>query len=162
MSEFLTAVKEYLVPYYYYIVVSICLVVFIIAGYYAYNKFVVDKHTSRKAKFNDAANSNMSDKEVVLYFFWVDWCPHCKSAKPEWQSFIESGYDGREIGDYVLKCKTVDCTNEDDPKVMEYINQFNISSFPNVKLVKDGTVIDFESKITENTLEQFVTTVLNE
>jgi thiol-disulfide isomerase/thioredoxin len=104
----------------------------------------------------------MGDKDAILYFFHVDWCPHCKSALPEWKSFLESGFNGREIGDYKLVCKEIDCTNEDNSEVMTYINKYKISSFPTVKLLKDGEVYDFEAKIKENSLEQFVEAILSE
>jgi thiol-disulfide isomerase/thioredoxin len=162
MSAFLTTLSDSIAPYYYFILAFICIIIFTLCGYYAYNTFYVDKYESKKAKFSDTANANMSDKEAVLYFFHVDWCPHCKTAMPEWQSFLESGYDGREIGDYVLTCKDIDCTNEDDPEVMSYINKYTISGFPTIKLLKDGAVYDFEAKIKENSLEQFVEAILSE
>jgi hypothetical protein len=162
MSAFLTALSDLIAPYYYFIMAFVCLLIFAVGAYYAYDTFYAKKYESKKAKYSDTANANMGDTEAILYFFHVEWCPHCQTALPEWQSFLESGYDGREIGDYVLRCKGVDCTNEDDSEVMTYINKYNISGFPTIKLLKDGTVYDFDAKIKENSLEQFVEAILNE
>jgi hypothetical protein len=162
MPAFLNTLSDVIAPYYYFILLFVCVVIFTVGGYYAYKTYYANKYESKNTKFSDTANTGMSDKEAILYFFHVDWCPHCKSAKPEWDGFMESGYNGSEIGDYVLVCKAIDCTNEDDSAVMGYINKYNISSFPTIKLLKDGKVYEFDAKITENSLEQFVTTILNE
>ena len=35
----------------------------------------------------DASNAN---KTATLMLFYVDWCPYCKTAKPEWESLKSS------------------------------------------------------------------------
>ena len=39
------------------------------------------------------SNSSSATKEAEILFFYADWCPHCKQAKPEWESFKEQ-YNG--------------------------------------------------------------------
>ena len=34
-------------------------------------------------------NEHPDEEMVTLYFFGVEWCPHCKHAKPEWDAFVE-------------------------------------------------------------------------
>jgi thiol-disulfide isomerase/thioredoxin len=46
-------------------------------------------------------------------------------------------------------------------KVENLIRNFNIDSYPTIKLQKDNYTIDFQSKITEASLTKFVNTVLN-
>lgn len=109
-------------------------------------------------KFADVANANKRSHEVIIYFFNVDWCPHCKTAKPEWEKFVKL-YDGKEKGDYVIKCFDYNCTDE-TAEVTKVINKYNIESYPTIKMLKDNQVIEFDSKITEYTLEQFVNTMV--
>ena len=99
--------------------------------------------------------------DVEIMFFHADWCPHCKKAQPEWESFKQST-DGKNIDGYKISCVDVNCTNEDDAKTTEYINKFNIDSYPTVKLIKDGNTIDFESRITTSSLDSFLSTMLND
>ena len=98
-------------------------------------------------------------KKVTLYY--ADWCPHCKKAEPEWESFKQST-DGKSINGYKVSCVNINCTNEDDSKTSEYINKFNIDSYPTIKMVKDGKTIDFESRITTSSLDSFLNSMLNE
>jgi thiol-disulfide isomerase/thioredoxin len=110
-------------------------------------------------KFSDVANANRRQKEVMIYFFHVDWCPHCKNALPEWNAF-KSQYDEKEVNGYVLKCVDTDCTSETG-EVTRVIKTYNIDSYPTVKMVKDGKTIDFDSKITKTSLEKFATVMTN-
>ena len=91
-------------------------------------------------------------------FFHVDWCPHCKTALPEWENFKKQ-FNNKEVNGYITKCVDVDCTDENS-KVQNMISKYDIESYPTVKMVKDKNTIEFDSKITSNTLEHFVNTML--
>ena len=61
------------------------------------------------------------------------------------------------IKGYKINCRSIDCTNDDD-----LASKFKITSYQTIKLVLDGQdPIEFESKITKNTLETFVDTIIN-
>lgn len=156
MSRFLEVVSRASRPYYNYIVLVLVLLIFIIVGRFAYN--YLRKKTQNQ--FKDVANANRQNKEVAIYFFHVDWCPHCKTAKPEWNNFSRK-MDGKEINGYKLKCMDVNCTNENS-EVSHFIEEFNIESYPTIKMVKDNNKIEFDSRVKANLLEQFATTMMNE
>jgi thiol-disulfide isomerase/thioredoxin len=109
--------------------------------------------------YSDVANAKTRGQEVEIYIFTVTWCPHCKTARPEWTAFKEQ-YEGKRIGPYVIHCVQVDCTDKDDIQVQKMRSKYNISSFPTVKMVKDGKIIDFDAKITTGNLNQFVSTMV--
>jgi thiol-disulfide isomerase/thioredoxin len=155
MANLIEVATKLIRPYYYYIIAFVVIIIFVIVAYYGYNKFA----TQDKNKLKDVANANRRNKETVIYFFHVDWCPHCKKALPEWNKFT-SAYEGKEINGYKLKCMDIDCTQETSD-VTEFINKYKIDSYPTVKLLRDGNTIDFETKITNTSLEQFVNTMLN-
>jgi len=159
MANFIEVVKLYVRPYYVYILILVSLIIFSVSGYYAYQWFYRENLDSKKYK--DVANENRRNKEAIVYMFHVDWCPHCKTAMPQWQDF-KSDYDGREINGYVLKCVDMNCTNDTDSTVTKTINEYGIAAYPTIKLLKDEEKYDFESKITRTSLEQFVTTVLRD
>lgn len=155
MPNFIEVATKLIRPYYYYIIAAVVLIIFVLVAYYGYTKFAADQ----KNKFKDVANANRRNKETIIYFFHVDWCPHCKKALPEWKKFVAS-HNNKEINGYKLKCIDMDCTSETSD-ITEYINKYKIDSYPTVKLIRDGNVIDFDSKITGTSLEQFVNTMLN-
>jgi thiol-disulfide isomerase/thioredoxin len=110
--------------------------------------------------FTDVANSNIRNRQVTIYFFHVDWCPHCKKALPEWNKF-KADKNGKEINGYVIRCVEMDCTNETSD-ITRAINEYNIDSYPTVKMLKNNQKIEFDSKITNTALDSFVVTMLND
>jgi thiol-disulfide isomerase/thioredoxin len=157
MANVVEVLRKYIRPYYQYMLILILIIVFVFVGQYVYNRM------SNKNESFDVANDISDGREqgAVIYFFHADWCPHCKKAQPEWESFKQST-DGKNIDGYKISCVDVNCTNEDDAKTTEYINKFNIDSYPTVKLIKDGNTIDFESRITTSSLDSFLSTMLND
>lgn len=142
-------------PYYKYIVMLIAAIIFGYAANYGYNTYFLKK---KENKFADVPNAKRTNKEVSVMFFHVDWCPHCKTALPEWENFKKQ-FNNKEVNGYITKCVDVDCTDENS-KVQNMISKYDIESYPTVKMVKDKNTIEFDSKITSNTLEHFVNTML--
>ena len=157
MSKVLETMQNYLKPYYFSLSIVIVIIIFTIASYYSYIYFF--KKEVEDSKFTDVANANNRNKTGDLYFFHVDWCPHCVKAKPEWNKFVPGDDESGEkmIKGYKINCRSIDCTNDDD-----LASKFKITSYPTIKLVLDGQdPIEFESKITKDTLETFVDTIIN-
>jgi thiol-disulfide isomerase/thioredoxin len=155
MANLIEVMSKIVRPYYYYIIAFVILIIFSVVAVYAYNNI----KAQQKNRFSDVANVNRRNSEAIVYFFHVDWCPHCKKALPEWKNFV-SKYDGKEINGYKLKCVDMDCTKETS-NITELINRYNIDSYPTIKLIRDSNTIDFESKITTTSLEKFVNTMLD-
>jgi thiol-disulfide isomerase/thioredoxin len=134
----------------------VIIVIFAIAAYYAYKwyaKPAVDNH-----KIQNMSNMNTRNSPVEIYLFYADWCPHCTKAKPEWTTFKKS-YDGTEVNGYIIKCIDVNCT-EEGGESSRLIQKYSIDSYPTLIMNKNGDRIDFDSKITNDTLIQFTQTVL--
>jgi thiol-disulfide isomerase/thioredoxin len=136
------------------IVVSILLVCF---GYYTYKQYT-DTKTSFYANRENIPKDVNSNKTATLMLFYVDWCPHCKTAKPEWES-LKSEYDGKTINGYSMSFIEYNCTNESED-VSQLMDKYNIEGYPTIKLLKDNQVIEYDAKPTKSTMEQFLTTVL--
>jgi thioredoxin-like negative regulator of GroEL len=71
-----------------------------------------------------------------------------------------ASYDGKEKHGHEIQCVDVNCTKE-TPDIKDLLTEYNIESYPTVKMVKDGKTIEFDSKIKETTLEKFIDTMLN-
>jgi thiol-disulfide isomerase/thioredoxin len=156
MANIIEVLRKLIAPYYYVIITATMIVLFSVVAYYAYNKF----GTSQKNKFANVANSNRRNKEVTILFFHANWCPHCKKALPEWNTFVSQN-DGKAINGYKIKTVDMDCT-EETSDITRAINEYKIDSYPTIKMLKDGQVIEFDSKITNSSLNSFVTTMLND
>lgn len=159
MAGFLDNFKYAASSYSKYIIVVIVFIIFILIGKYVYDSYFAKKDS----KFKDVANAASESSVAEIYFFNVDWCPHCKTALPVWQEFCEDN-DGKMFGNYLLKCvggkAGTNCTKDDDPSISAIITKFNIEGYPTVKIVKDGEQIEYGTKISKETLEQYVNAVL--
>jgi protein disulfide-isomerase A1 len=89
-----------------------------------------------------------------VYFFFTQWCPHCKTAKPVWQAFKDRmGSD--KVNGVTLRFIEVDC--EQDTATAD---RFNVKGYPTIKMVKDGQVFDYDAKPNVETLREFLETSL--
>tara|TARA_A100001015_G_scaffold71539_1_gene79274 strand:- start:1013 stop:1498 length:486 start_codon:yes stop_codon:yes gene_type:complete len=142
------------------ILVLVAIVLLIMAIYYVWKNYVSPKlnptYVANK-EFNNG--DDLDSKTAEMRMFVVDWCPHCKTAAPIWNEMIEE-YNGKIIGGYKVNFETVDCTKEDDLEVKQIQSQFNIDSYPTIKLVKDNQIIEYDAKPNKETLQQFLQTVL--
>jgi len=115
------------------------------------NKFFSGAHGTTPAPDGIGAND---DKVAQLFLFKVDWCPHCKTAKPVFDE-VEKEINGRQVNGYTVTFKTVDCEAEPD-----LADKFKIEGYPTIKLVKDGQVIEYDAKPEKDKIIEFLNTVL--
>lgn len=87
---------------------------------------------------------------VDLYFFYTDWCPHCKSAMPIWHKFKE------KIGDKLIKDKKINFIKVNCEKEKALAEKYDIKGYPTIKLVDQNKVIEYDAKTDIDTLHQFI------
>jgi thiol-disulfide isomerase/thioredoxin len=144
---------SYVKPYHRYLLVIVLIIIFSVAGMYAYKWFAKPLIENRGAE--NMANNDRRVSEVDILFFSADWCPHCKKAKPEWGKF-SAVYNGKTVGYYKINCVSVDCTEGTDPRIQEY----SVDGYPTVIMKKDQKRINYDAKITDSNLTQFVDQIL--
>jgi len=138
--------------------IVLLIISFLIALTYIYFKYI-KKNTETLISNNDDKTSdiNANNKIADLYFFYTDWCPHCKKTKPEWEKLKQNYENKNQINGYTLNFISVDC--EANP---ELANKFKIEGYPTIKLVKNNQIIEFDAKPEVNTLQQFINNVLSQ
>ena len=128
-------------------------------AYYTINQFLNNKdNTSTVYTANRENMYSKTGSNAELILFYVDWCPHCKTAKPEWEN-LKSEYEGKTINGYKVIFTEYNCTNE-TAEIEQLIKKYKIEGYPTIKLLKDNQVIEYDAKPTKATLEQFLNTVL--
>jgi len=148
-----TLYNDYIKPQKRYILILVLVIIFGVAGAYAFKWFAQPLMVHEGAQ--NIANSNDRGGEVTIKFFYADWCPHCTKAKPQWKTF-KSTYDGKSVNGYTIHCEEIDCTDGSSP----YIQQYSVNGYPTLIMLKDNNKIDFDSKITNDNLTKFVESVL--
>jgi len=99
-----------------------------------------------------------SHNEAELLFFYTDWCPHCKTAKPDWAE-VKAEYENKTINGYHIIFTEVNCTTESD-EVEKLMDKYKIEGYPTIKLLKDGQIIEYDAKPSKDTIIQFLNSVL--
>lgn len=134
-------------------------IIFIVLAVVYYFYYVAPKmKASYKPNSEQIETGSSSSKSAELLFFFADWCPHCKAAKPIWND-LKSEYQNKTINGYEVVFTEVDCSNE-TAEVEQLMNKYNIEGYPTIKLLKDGQVIEYDAKPSKATLTQFLNTVL--
>lgn len=129
------------------------LLIVIILFVIAYNVFMYYR------KKSVVSSKQTTSKSAEVLFFYTDWCPHCTSAKPEWNAF-KAQYKDTPVNGYTLTFNEVNCTKETtESEIM--MEKYKVDGYPTIKLLAKNKVFDFDAKPTKQTLTQFVNTVLN-
>lgn len=139
-----------------YVILTILFILVIIYFYKQYTSSTTDSAVYKINRENMHTKGSGNKAELIL--FYVDWCPHCKTAKPEWEN-LKAEYDGKTINGYTVLFTEYNCTNE-TAQVQELISKFKIEGYPTIKLIKDNQVIEYDAKPTKATMQEFLNTVL--
>lgn len=95
------------------------------------------------------------EKDVDLILFHAAWCPHSKSTMEVWNT-LKDKYDNKSKKNSKIIMKEVDCDKEEN-----MANEYNITTYPTIKLVKSANeIIEYDAKLEEDTLEEFLETTL--
>jgi thiol-disulfide isomerase/thioredoxin len=92
------------------------------------------------------------DTGSKFFMFGVDWCPHCRSAKPEFQALGTT----KTIGGHPVTMQYVDPEKE-----TEAAKGFEISGYPTFYLVHQGQKHRYQGPRTKAGFEQFLSEQLS-
>tara|TARA_Y100000816_G_C25570471_1_gene307452 strand:- start:86 stop:493 length:408 start_codon:yes stop_codon:yes gene_type:complete len=93
---------------------------------------------------------NAHQETVVVYFFFVDWCPHCKNAKPAVQEVQQEYANNNRV-----EIRAVDC---EAPENKDLVREHNVQAFPTVKSSNGN---ELEAAVNVENLREFVEQQLN-
>ena len=129
--------------------------VFTFVAVYVYRTYIVPRiFPSYVPNKEFTPDSDGVEQEAELYFFYTEWCPHCKSAKPIWQE-LKSMYDGNRINNTKVYFKEVDCDKDEATA-----DKFKVEGYPTIKLVNGEQVVEYDAKPDLDTLKDFLHSTL--
>jgi len=141
-----------------YILVIISAIILCIISYFLFVNYVVPYLNPKSSSITTNEGFDSSSKTAQLMFFYADWCPHCKTAKPIMED-LKSEYNNKQINGYRIIFTDIDCSQE-TPEIERLMNKFNVEGFPTIKLIKDEQVIEYDAKPNKDTLIKFLNTVI--
>jgi thiol-disulfide isomerase/thioredoxin len=118
------------------------------------NRIVKEGFESEPMELNNLTEKpNPKGADVVIVLFYVDWCPHCVSTKPEWNKLVNKMNNQKVNGNNV---NVVACNAEGSTAEKEFANENNIEGYPTIKLVKENDVVDYNGARNVEALEEFI------
>ena len=91
---------------------------------------------------------SFNQNRPTLYLFYVDWCPHSRSAHPIIDS-IEQHF-GERI--------SIERIHAEQEQHSDFVNSHNIEGYPTIKLKKsNGEFVVYNNRVTTELLKEFVT-----
>lgn len=135
-------------------VMLIIFFLFIGISYYLYDRYVKKMFDAKYVENQEFTDRN-TKKQIDFYFFYTNWCPHCKSSKPEWTKFKERIGD-RKINNYNVRFFEVDC--DKDSKVAD---KYNVDEYPTIKAISKDGVFEYNAKVESVTLMDFLESITN-
>lgn len=134
--------------------VTLSIVLVVILGLIWYNF----KNKITEGFVTPSLTTDKSSKEVEILFFYTDWCPHCKTAKPEWES-VKTDMDGTVVNGSTLRFKDINCSQE-SADIDTMMKTYNVEGYPTIKIVKDSDILDYDAKPSRDTITEFINTVI--
>ena len=104
---------DYMIVFY-IVVILVCVLIFL-----NYNKIM--------NVLNNNSNLIGGSNDVTFTLYYVEWCPHCKVVKPEWEK-LENDPELKHIT--IIK---IDCEKNE-----EVVQEKNIEGFPTILLNNNG------------------------
>jgi len=87
-----------------------------------------------------------------LLYFYTTWCPYCKKSLLEWNKF-KLKWNNTTMHGYTIVFKEIECESNDS-----MAKKYDVTTYPTIKMVKDGLVTSFDAKPTVDVLTRFLMT----
>ena len=135
-----------------FLLILLIVVIFTIVSMVMYKRFATK---NKKYVTNNEFNSQPKGITTAdIYFFYTEWCPHCKTAKPIWADF-KAQMAEKQVNGITLNFIEVDCDKDTATS-----DKFNVKGFPTIKLMKGNQIIEYDAKPSVVNLIEFVNTTL--
>lgn len=137
-----------------YLAIGAGVIVLALLGYFLYT-WMYKKSGFTNSVSTSSANSGASSE---LMLFYADWCPHCKTAKPEWDAAKEYLHDN-EINGQKVFCVEYNCSEKSDD-INQIMNKYKVDGFPTIKLQYENNIHEFNEQPTKDNILGFLNSVL--
>jgi thiol-disulfide isomerase/thioredoxin len=96
---------------------------------------------------------NPRGNQLVLVLFYVDWCPHCVSTKPEWQNLVNK-LNNKQVNGHNIKVQA--CNAEGTATEKAFASENSVQGYPTIKLLKENDVVEYNGARNAEALEEFI------
>ena len=132
----------------------------LIVAYYVFKTYLYPKlnptYVSNK-EFQQSQDKTVETRKepdiAKIYYFYTQWCPFCKKARPEWDKFVEyvNNINTSETYDFEIITSVVDCD-----KQTSIADKYEIEGYPTIKLIKNKEIYEYDAKPNKEHLIEFL------
>tara|TARA_Y100000816_G_C26047698_1_gene549127 strand:+ start:597 stop:1115 length:519 start_codon:yes stop_codon:yes gene_type:complete len=147
-----------------FLIIMVIVVIFLGIAFYVYNTYIAPKINPDFVPNKEFVSKDGLIDNAKLYFFYVDWCPYSKKARPIWKK-VKEEFDGKSINNITLNFVEVD-GDKNEKKLEGFENEYlspnnkKIDGYPSIWMVKGDQVIEFDTKPTISSLKEFINAML--
>ena len=135
------------------VIIFLLFVIFCAITYFMYT-YIYKGNKSKFIENNEYRESN-NNKEAGLILFYTTWCPHCKSTSDIWNTLkTNKKYNNNK---YKITFVEIDCDKNPSDATT-----YNITEYPTIILVKNNKNYVYDANLSEETLDLFINTIMNE
>lgn len=127
---------------------------FIVLAWNSYENFIKPKISEHKLNKEFLNKNSLNNEDILIMYFYTDWCPYCKKAEPEWEKFKQYVNNINNTNDYKIDLVSINCDEKKD-----IADKYEIDGYPTVKLIYKDTTYDFDAKVTKENLVELLDSV---
>lgn len=136
---------------------AIVAAVILVAVYYLYNYFMAKKDSQDGLPmpefYGEGEGEFFQGPTLTCTMYYVNWCPHCQNAKPEWEKLAKD-MNGKVVNGHKVLVLKVDC--EQNPDVAK---AQGITAFPTFKFDLDGKHYDYNDEAAFDKMKAFIQSI---
>jgi hypothetical protein len=136
------------------LLIAILIIIFSSVFYFVYNNYIknsIIKNHSLNKEFTSRDKNTSND--VLILFFYTEWCPYCKQALPEIKKFENHIASQNAKNDYVITLTKIDCD-----KNSTITDKYKVEGYPTIKLIYKNEVYNYDAKPNKANLIKFLET----
>lgn len=135
-------------------VYAIVLIAFGASAYYVFTEHVLPRLDPSYAANKEFVKKDPASDEdgpgATLIFFYTNWCPHCKTAKPIWEA-VQQKLQTSKIEGHSVSTRAIDCEAEAD-----IADSYGVKGYPTFILEVGDKKLTYEAAPTVGGLMDFV------
>jgi len=118
-----------------------------------YNNYIKDIISKKHVLNSEYVNNVAKQDEILLLYFYTEWCPYCKQSMPEINRFEEHIKGENGSANYNITLTKIDCD-----KQTTIADKYKIEAYPSIKLIYKNKVYDYDARPNKANLIQFLET----
>jgi len=118
-----------------------------------YNKYITTFISQKHVLNNEFINKTDKNTEILILYFYTEWCPYCKKSMLEIDKFEEYIKGENATNNYIITLTKIDCDKEST-----LADKYKVDAYPTIKLIYKNKVYDYDAKPNKVNLIQFMET----